>query len=90
MTDWNGRNATFSYDNVGRRIGLSLPNGTKTTYSYDSSGRFTNLLTQNSQLQTRQRSLVMILWAIDLQDLKTKITTPMDGCQVHRKKSGKG
>ncbi len=43
MTDWNGRNTAFSYDNAGRRMGLNLPNGTKTSYSYDQASRLTDL-----------------------------------------------
>ncbi len=47
LTD-NGNSYSFTYDNLGRRTGLTNPNGTYTTYDYDADNRLTGLVTKTS------------------------------------------
>jgi len=42
-TSGAGLLASFSYDNLGHRVGLSRGDGVSTSYSYDTAGRLTNL-----------------------------------------------
>ncbi|MFC9340308.1 putative T7SS-secreted protein [Streptomyces sp. NPDC057020] len=46
----NGRTMTYTYDELGRRVGRTTPSGAVSTWSYDLAGRATKLMTADREI----------------------------------------